>query len=63
MNLSKPTIIPEVKKRLAWLRATVEEAKGQKTVKETLRESKNPKRYQGHATYMTKLIEVEPTTF
>ena len=33
------------------------------TTKGTIRESKRPKRYFGYATYMTKLIEVEPSSY
>lgn len=55
-------IVPENRKRPAWLRSTLQEAEGH-TTKGTFRESKRPKRFSGHATYMMKFIEAEPSSY
>jgi len=51
------------RKRPNWLKSTLQHAEGHATTKGTFREIKKPKRYSGYATYMTKLIEAEPSTF
>lgn len=50
-------VIPETRRRPNWLKSTLLDAEGHRVAKSTFRESKKPKRYFGHATYMTKLIE------
>jgi hypothetical protein len=56
-------VIPETRKRPNWLKSTLLDAEGHGAAQGTFRESKKPKRYSGYATYMTKLIEAEPSTF
>jgi hypothetical protein len=56
-------IVPKTRKRLAWLEATLQEAERLKAPSGTFRESKKPKRFSSYATFMTKLINEEPTTF
>ena len=55
-------IFLENRKRLAWLRTTLQEVKGH-TSKGTFRESKRSKRYYGYATYIMKLIEAKPSSY
>lgn len=56
-------VIPTTRERPNWLKATLEDAEGHDTVKGSSKESKKPKRYSGYAAYITKLIEIEPSTF
>jgi hypothetical protein len=56
-------IIPKTKKRPAWLEATLQDAERIKVPEGTSRKSKRPKRFSSYATYMTKLLDEEPTTF
>lgn len=56
-------IILSTRKRPLWLKTTLEDTEGYGATKGTFRESKRSKRYYGYATYMTKLIEAEPSTF
>lgn len=62
-EIVQPVVIPETRKRPNWLKSTLLDVEGHGAAKGTFRESKKPKRYSGYATYMTKLIEVEPSTF
>jgi hypothetical protein len=55
-------IVPKTKKRPAWLEATLEDAERLKVPEGTFRKSKRP-RFSSYATYMTKLLDEEPTTF
>ena len=48
-------------KRPAWLRTTLQDIEVH-TTNGTIRESKKTKRYSRYAAYMTKLIEVEPSS-
>jgi len=59
----QPIIIPETRKRPNWLKSTLLDAEGHGAVQGTFTESKKPKRYFGHAAYMMKLIEVDPSIF
>jgi hypothetical protein len=56
-------IVPETKKRPAWLEATLQEAERLKAPSGTFRKNKKPKRFSSYATCMTKLLNEEPTTF
>jgi hypothetical protein len=56
-------IVPKTKKRPACLEATLQDAKRLKVPEGTFRKSKTPKRLSSYGTYMTKLIDEEPTTF
>lgn len=56
-----PIIVLEIK-RLAWLRSTLQEAKGHAAPCGSFRESKRPKRYSRYAALMTNLIDFEPST-
>lgn len=56
-------IILEKWKRPNWLKATLEDVERHSAAKGNFRERKRPKIYSGYAAYLTKLIEVEPTTF
>jgi hypothetical protein len=58
-----PDIIPKKKKQPAWLEATLQDAERIKVSDGTSRKSKRPKRFSSYATYMTKLLDEEPTTF
>lgn len=59
---SGPISLLERRKRPNWLTSRLQEAKGH-TARGRFRESKKLKRYSGYATYMSKLIEDEPSTF
>jgi len=52
-----------MKKRPNCLKPTLEGAEGHRVAKGMFREGKRSKRYSGYATYITKLIKAEPTTF
>jgi hypothetical protein len=56
-------IIPKTKKRPACLEATLQDAERLKVPEGTFRKSKRPKRFSSYATYMTKILDEEPTTF
>jgi hypothetical protein len=56
-------IVPKIRKRPAWLEATLQEAEILKAPSGTFRESKKPKRFSSYAAYMTKVKNEEPTTF
>jgi hypothetical protein len=56
-------IIPKTKKRPAWLEATLQDAERIKVPEGTSRKNKRPKIFSSYATYMTKLLDEEPTTF
>jgi hypothetical protein len=58
-----PDNIPKNKKRPAWLEATLQDTERIKVPEGTSRKSKRPKRFSSYATYMTKLLDEEPTTF
>jgi hypothetical protein len=58
-----PDNIPKNKKRLAWLEATLQDAERIKVPEGTSRKTKRPKRFSSYASYMTKLLDEEPTTF
>jgi transposase InsO family protein len=55
--------IPKNKKRPAWLEATLQDIERIKVLEGTSRKIKRPKIFSGYATYMTKLLDEEPTTF
>ena len=55
-------IVPKTKKRPAWLEATLQDTERLKVPKGTFRKSRRPKRFSSYATYMTKLLDEEPTT-
>jgi hypothetical protein len=61
-NIDSDTLL-KIKKRRTWLEATLQEAEGLKTLDGTSRQSKKPKRFLSYASYMTKLLDEEPTTF
>ena len=52
-------VVSKIRKRIAWLRSTLQEAKRHATSHDTFRESKRSKRYSGYATLMTNLIDYE----
>jgi hypothetical protein len=56
-------IIPKTKKWPTWLEATLQDAERLKVPEGTFRKRKRPKRFSSYATYMTKLLDEEPTTF
>ena len=56
-------IVPKSKKRPAWIEATLQDAERLKVPEGTFRKSKRPKIFSSYATYMTKLLDEEPTTF
>jgi hypothetical protein len=56
-------IVPETRKRPAWLEATLQDTERLKVPEGTFRKSKRPKRFSSYAAYMTKLLDEEPTTF
>lgn len=43
--------------------STLVDAEGHGAAQGSFRESKRPKRYYGYVAYMTKLIEIKPSTF
>jgi hypothetical protein len=55
--------VPKTKKQPAWLEATLQEAERLKAPDATFKTSKKPKRFSSYATYMTKLLNEEPTMF
>jgi hypothetical protein len=56
-------IVPKTKKRPSWLEATLQDTERLKIPEGTFRKSKRPKRFSSYATYMTKILNEEPTTF
>ena len=56
-------VIPKTRKKPNQLKSTLLDAEGHGSIQGTSRESKKPKQYSGYATYMTKLIEAEPSIF
>lgn len=56
-------LVPQNKKRIAWLRSTLQEAEGCATPHGTFKGNKRTKRYFGYETLMTNLIDYEPSTF
>jgi hypothetical protein len=56
-------IVPKTKKIPSWLDATLQDSERLKVLEGTFRKSKRPKIFSSYATYMTKLLEEEPTTF
>ena len=56
-------VVANTRNKPNWLKATLEDAEGHEAAKGSFRESKKPKRYSGYVAYMTKLIEVKPSTF
>jgi hypothetical protein len=56
-------IVPKTKKRPAWLEATLQDVERLKVLEGTFKKSKITKRFSSYATYMTKLLDEEPTTF
>jgi hypothetical protein len=56
-------IVLKTKKIIAWIEATLQDAKRLKVPEGTFIKSKRPKRFSSYATYMTKLLDEEPTTF
>jgi hypothetical protein len=54
-------IVPKTKKQPAFLEDNLQDVERLKVLEGTFRKSKRPKRF--HATYMTKLLDEEPTTF
>jgi hypothetical protein len=56
-------IVPKTKKRPAWLEATLKDAERLKVPEGTFRKSKRPKIFSSYETYMTKILDEEPTTF
>lgn len=57
------SIVPETRKRLAWLERTLKEVEGHVAPCGTFRESKKSKKYSGYAIMMCKIIESEPSTY
>ena len=55
--------IPKTRKRPIWLEATLQDTERLKVLEGTFRKSKRPKIFSSYATYMTKLLDEEPTTF
>jgi hypothetical protein len=47
----------------AWLEDTLQDVERLKVPDETFKKSKRPKRFSSYETYMTKLLDEEPTTF
>ena len=55
-------VVLTTRKRPNWLTCTLEDVEGHDTVEGSSRESNKLMRYYGYVAYMTKLIEVEPST-
>jgi hypothetical protein len=55
--------IPKKKKRPTWLESTLQYVERIKVLEGTSRKTKRPKRFSSYATYITKLLDEEPTTF
>lgn len=53
-------VVPEIRKRLTWLRLALQEVEGHATPRGTFKEGTRPKRYFGYATLITNLIDCEP---
>jgi hypothetical protein len=56
-------IVPKTKKRPSWLEDTLQNEERLKVPEGTFRKSKRPKIFSSYATYMTKLLDEETTTF
>ena len=51
------------KRRLSWLRETLEDAKRHIAPRGTFRESKKPNKYQGYLVAVSTIVQVQPCTF
>jgi hypothetical protein len=56
-------IVPKTEKHLAWLEATLQEAKILKSLSGTFKKRKKPKRFSIYVSCMTNLLNEEPTAF
>ena len=54
---------PPVKRRLAWLKETLQEAQKHSAPSSTFRESRRPQRYSGYVAQMTHIIDADPSTY
>jgi hypothetical protein len=59
----RPIYAPPAKRRLAWLRETLQEAEKHSTPSSTFRENKRPQRYSGYVAQMTHIIDAEPSMY
>jgi hypothetical protein len=59
----EPVIVPETRKRPAWIESTLKEAERHKSPSCTFMQRKKPKRFSSYATLMASLVNVEPSTF
>jgi hypothetical protein len=66
-NLVAPSNIPKDitigHKRPAWAQQTLQETEGNKSPQGTTRESKRPKRFSSYLSFMTHIIDPEPSCY
>ena len=62
-NLDRSLEDPPRKRNPAWFNKTMQEAEKVTAPKGTFRESKRPHRYSGYVSFISKIIDSEPTTF
>ena len=53
----------QIKEKTSWLRDTLEDVERRIAPRETFRESKKPKRYQGYLAAMSMIVQSEPRSF
>jgi hypothetical protein len=58
-----PKEVTVTKKRLAWLRNTLQEAKKHAAPSGSFRESKRPHKFSSYVALMSKIIDSEPSTY
>jgi hypothetical protein len=63
IHVDPPREITVTRKRLAWLRNTLQEAKGHVATRGCFRENKIPQKFSSYVVLMSKIIDSEPSTF
>ena len=63
MPLERPVFAPPVKRRLAWLRETLQEAEKHTAPPDTFRESRRPQKFSGYVAQMGHIIDTEPSSY
>ena len=62
-NLERSLEDPPAKRKPTWFKETMQEVEKVIAPKGTFRESKRPHRYGGYVTFISKIINSEPSTF
>jgi hypothetical protein len=62
-QVERPLDAPQSKRKLAWCREIMQEAKSHGSPSSTFRESKRPQRFASYVTQMSQISNAKPTTF